>query len=200
MLGPAKVLCRVPERSHHHLDRTRAAHGMTRGPRRRRSHLPGCIDPLVSQHCLVDPSQRSTKLWAKARRIKHVPRVKYGGILAVAYDEHRRLLIERTIGKWKNSALRYRAECKWRCVSVPFRVKALRRAAHLHPSIHRVGVPRARAAQAPPGASTGLASTRIVCTPPRPSSLPSMSVVADGADVRKGSHSPATLPCCPKLA
>jgi len=28
-IGPAKVLCRVPERSHYHVDCTRAPHGMT---------------------------------------------------------------------------------------------------------------------------------------------------------------------------
>jgi hypothetical protein len=200
MIGPAKVLCRVPERSHHHLDRTRAPHGMTRGPRRRRSHLPGCIDPLVSQHCLVDFSQRSTKLWAKARRMKHVPRVKYGGLLAVAYDEHRHLILERTTRKWKNSVLRYRAECKWRCASVLSRE-----------SSEACGPSAAE--HSPRGCSTGASGagsarcehwSRLVDSnrvhAPRPSGLPSLSVVADGAEVHKGPHTPPTLPCCRKLA
>jgi hypothetical protein len=32
------------------------------------------------------------------------------------------------------------------------------------------------------------------------SGLPSLSVVADGAVVRKGAHTPPTMPCGPKLA
>ena len=70
--------------------------------------------PSVWQHCLVDCTQRSSTLWRKARLMKHIARVKYGGILAVAYDERRRLLIDRTIRKWRNSALRYRAVSMWR--------------------------------------------------------------------------------------
>jgi hypothetical protein len=66
------------------------------------------------QHCLVDCTQRSSTLWRKARLMKHIARVKYGGILAVAYDERRRLLIDRTIRKWRNAALRYRAVSMWR--------------------------------------------------------------------------------------
>jgi hypothetical protein len=38
--------------------------------------------------------------------MRHVARVKYGGVLAVAYDEYRRLIVDKTIRKWKNSALR----------------------------------------------------------------------------------------------
>ncbi len=115
-IGPAKVLCRVPERSHYHVDRTRAPHGNTRSPSPGPALPPfGRTDTSVLQHCLVDVSQHGTKQWATARRAKHVLRVKYGGILAVAYDEHRRLVIERTIAKWRNSALRYRAVRKWRC-------------------------------------------------------------------------------------
>ena len=121
-IGPAKVLCRVPERSHYHVDRTRAPHGNTRSPSPGPALPPfGRTDTSVLQHCLVDVSQHSTKPWATARRVKHVPRVKYGGILAVAYDEHRRLVIERTIAKWRNSALRYRAVRKWRCASALLR-------------------------------------------------------------------------------
>ncbi len=73
----------------------------------------GRIDPSVLQHCLVDCTQRISTLWRKARLMKHITRVKYGGILAVAYDERRRLVIDRTIRKWRNSALRYRAASMW---------------------------------------------------------------------------------------
>ena len=76
------------------------------------------------QHCLVDVSPHSTKLWATARRIKHVLRAKHGGILTVAFDEHRRLVIERTIAKWRNSALRYRAVRNWRYASAFLRQRS----------------------------------------------------------------------------
>ena len=73
----------------------------------------GRIDPSVLQHCLVDCTQRISTLWRKARLMKHITRVKYGGILAVAYDGRRRLVIDRAIRKWRNSALRYRAASMW---------------------------------------------------------------------------------------
>ena len=111
-----KVLCPVSEQPYRRLDGTRAPHGMARSPRRPapNSSLPAESIPSVLQHCLVDCTQRSSTLWGKARLMKHIARVKYGGILAVAYDERRRLLIDRTIRKWRNSALRYPAVSMWR--------------------------------------------------------------------------------------
>jgi len=110
-----KVLCPVSERPYRRLDGTRAPDGMARSPRRPRPLSPPAEPiPSVWQHCLVDCTQRSSTLWRKARLMKHIARVKYGGILAVAYDERRRLVIDRTIRKWRNSALRYRAVSMWR--------------------------------------------------------------------------------------
>lgn len=98
-----KVLCQVPERSYHHLDGTCTPHGMARNSQ---APLVPQNCPSVLQHCLVDCSQRSTTSWGKVRRMRHVARVKYGGVLAVAYDEYRRLIVDKTIRKWKSSALR----------------------------------------------------------------------------------------------
>ena len=198
-IGPAKVLCRVPERSHYHVDRTLAPHGNKRSPSPGPALPPfGRADTSGLQHCLVDVSQHSTKPWATARRVKHVPRVKYGGILAVAYDEHRRLVIERTIAKWRNSALRYHAIRKWRCASARLR----KRSEACGPSA---------AGRLPRGCSTCASDTgsarcerwsRLVESNRSvyASVLPPVSVVADGAVVRKGAHTPPTTPCGPKLA
>jgi hypothetical protein len=108
-----KVYCPVSEQPYRRLDGTRAPHGVPRSPRRPRPLSLPAVDPSVLQHCLVDCTHRTSTLWRKARLMKHIARVKYGGILAVAYDGRRRLVIDRTIRKWRNSALRYRAASMW---------------------------------------------------------------------------------------